>query len=853
MSSRQSSRFSKLTEHLFKYPSLLVLSIVGVSVSLTVKLKLLTGSEIDTATIIVPLIVATLASVLSIQFSRKYVEKSKALASQGELFDQVAESLDFAVDVINDPNNPRERLGAQVHRFLGETTDVQLVFADLLDRIHPDDLATFSNENDRFFSSGFDNDGVFTAGLECRIHRTNNEYRWTRVDRVMQVKQGERLCYVQYSDVQEQIQRRDKLALLAADRADNLVTVSHEIRTPLNAILGLTDLMLATRLTKTQNEYLTKIHGAADALETLVRNLLDLRRLDSGQLKVEPETVVTEDLLDNLVLMHQAVAENSGLRFLVDFSPNLPKRITTDGQMLEQIVNNLLRNAIKFTSEGMVMLSAGFTEQSDTGGVLLIEVSDTGRGIDSHRVDSIFMPFQRGNAENRVEGAGLGLALVKRFCDLLQGEVALTSEVGVGSKFSIRIPVTRLDAHAVIDRVRLEAMSNLKVLLIERRGLSASHICSVIGSWVERVDTVRDLSEALVYLEKTETDVVLVGHVFGLDELEQFVDNCNRQVLAGLKLVAIAKLETMTSRLFSLVAGVVVDPFSLKQFVGIISSENMCEDPLQSSGHSLAAGVNALTLLKNVRVLVAEDNEINQQVISEHLKQHGARVTLVDNGQQAIDALKKSDYDLILMDIEMPVLDGFEASERIKAEPGWKHIPIIAVSAGVTASQKERANLVGMRGFVGKPYKIQELLDTIEAVLVDRDLAPAQTELGFDEAPVGAVSTPEPVKFIEFDFEEASDYWPTDESLIASLRLFVEKYPAAQDLFDNKRDEQPEKLAHTLKGAAGFLGMVRYSKRLNELNLAFKNNTATDDMISDIRAQHTRVLAEVRSFLSMLE
>ncbi|NRP10602.1 MULTISPECIES: response regulator [unclassified Marinobacterium] len=853
MSAAKSPPRSQITSYLYKHPYLFVLLIVAASIALSVALTLLVGVDIGTKTILLPAIISSLVGGVSVGYSRKYIEKTALLSSQVELLDRVADSLNFAVDIIKNPNDSAEVLGDQVHRFLGEPAESQLTFADLVDRIHPNDIEAFTVRNEEFFNSELQEDGVLTDELECRIRRVDGEYRCTRINRVLTVRVDTRFCYVQYSDIEELRQRAAELEKLAHDRADNLVTVSHEIRTPLNAILGLTDLMLATRLTKTQQEYLSKISGAADTLESLVRNLLDLRRLESGQLHVEPEPELVENLLDNFVALHQPVAENSGLRFMVDFSPMLPRKIEIDAQLLGQIVNNLLRNAVKFTDEGLVMLSAGFKKSSASQGDLVIEVSDTGVGIKPSRHESIFEQFERGGAGNTTEGAGLGLALVKRLCKLMDGEVRLQSELGVGSKFSISIPVKVSYAEPIVDKAYLKSIKRVTVLLVERRGLAADHIKAVLKPWVADVQVVVDLDEATGALAKQAFDVVLFGHVLGLDQLEQFINDLQRQFGNRLRLVAISKLEGLNPRLFSLVTGVVVAPFSLKQFACILGDTRQA-GPLVAECHAnLAAEVSSLILLRDLRILVAEDNEINQQVISEHLRQRGAEVTLVGDGKQAIDALTRSDYDLILMDIEMPVLDGFEATERIKAEPGWKNIPIIPVSAGVTASQKERATSVGMQGFVGKPYKIDELLRAIETVMVDKDFAPVQADLGFEDD--SNLSSPESkvFEFAEFDFEEARDYWPTSESLISNLQLFIEKYPVANDLFDGVSDEESGKLAHTLKGAAGFLGMARYSNRLNELSLAFKNGSATADMVSDVRAQHKRVLSEVESFLSMLE
>lgn len=826
---------------IIKYPLLFVGFITTFSVLMNILLTISFGGRIDFLAFFLPLSVSATISSLSLAFVKSYVNSAEALATQSMLIDIASRSLNFAVDTIAEPGQREVDPCPEVKRLLGVNPESNLSYDDLVNRVHPSDREKFITTKQSFFSQPFNELESKTERFDCRMLFNTVGYRWVGITWVFTASHGQVNRFVQYTEIEEQKLLKMQLEQLAADRADNLLTVSHEIRTPLNAIVGLSDLLLSTRLTKTQAAYLSKLTTAADTLEILVRNLLDLRRLESGQYRVERTVTNMGDFLSRLVSFHQPVAENKNLSFLINFSPELPRSMETDSLMLEQIVNNLLRNAVKFTSDGDVMLSVRFSKGTASQGELIIEVTDTGSGILESDKELIFQQFERSKSANSIEGAGLGLAIVKRFCDLLHGEITLSSQFGVGSKFTVKIPVTVVDSRPIVDSNELASLSNFKVLLIEPRETIASHINLVLTPWVNLVQTAKELDEAIDLLASTRFDAVLFGNLFSKAEIEHFADACNTQIQDGCRLLVIPK-KGMSPEQLNLKASVIDSAFNLQQFVTLLNSKTDISLAETSQSPSFPSPLSKL------RVLVAEDNEINQQVLSENLKWHGAEVTMVFNGQQAIDKLSREEFDLILMDIEMPVLDGIEACKRIKAEPRFANIPIIAVSAGVTAAQKERVIEVGMQGFLEKPFKIRNLLATIVPVLSKREIEAAQIDSGFNELTL-ASATPQTSTAMEFDIEQALEFWPNIESLIENLQLFVNTYPEADDLFRNKSNDDAAKLAHTLKGSASFLGLTHYSMRLGELYLALNSNSATLDMIADAETQHFSVLRDIRSFL----
>ena len=830
------------------HPLLVTLLFTCGALSLIDGLRLLFNVPITLAGTLGLAFLALFTCLVMIRKAVRLSTEQREITGLVSTLEATVEPLGVAVCSVVETGAQAEHLAAHTCRFFGLPTTSKATFKDLLGVIYPDDLDDFLAENETFFEQPLEEGSVRVRRVEFRIRRPAGELRWVSAERVVALQNGERSRFVIYRDIQDERDLASKLKQIAEASESNLLAVSHEIRTPLNAIVGLTALLLDTRLNKLQNDYVLKISGAADTLEFLIRNLLDLSRLDSGQLLVEPVVFNTEALLEQISPLHQVSADMKGLRFLVDISPKLPTAINTDRQMLVQILNNLIRNAVKFTDAGLVMVSASYVLDELQGPTLRLEVSDTGPGIDPKDQESVFERFNRGAALNRMEGSGLGLALVRNFTEALGGRVELESQLGVGSKFSVSVPVELVDASPILDPETLDSLSNRRVLVVERRNLVASHMDNQLSPWVRSVVRVENKEAALRALAESSYEVVILGHYKQLTEVARL-----KAQLAGLKdqnpkLIAVVSAAGSTEGLSDCADGLIVEPFSLIQFARIFGARGAGE---QRAKARVAAPDRASSdVLLNLRVLVAEDNEINQQVVKEQLRSHGAVVRVASDGFKAIEALQKEEFDIVLMDIEMPYLDGLGAAERIKSQVGWKDLPIIALSAGITAAQKERAKQAGMCDFVAKPYKLSDLSHAIENALRSRGRESDPLQPGLFE--VDSSSREAERVFTEIDLGLAEEYWPNSSLLVQNLRRFQQMYPDASQLFDMNDIEAAQKMTHTLKGATGFLGMPSYSTALSAYNDALKQGTATREMCEGLIQQHTRVLNEIEAYLADL-
>ncbi len=819
-------------------------------VSLAVELML--GVRLNLRSILAPFIASCFISAITYFALIKFRLQKDNFAEMLTVINLSSSTLGIAFDRINTSGDERELISEQSATFFGFKYITKPTFADLIERIEPDDRYNFYQKNVEFYESPVNSGEVLIQRVEFRRICDNDTSRWTRASMVLSLQNGRRIKFVIYEDIQSLKENESRLKKVAENRAENLVTVSHEIRTPLNAIVGLTDLLSQSRLSKTQRDYTEKIQTAADTLEAMIRNMLDLRQLDSGQLQVEAESFDTESLFDQLTILHMESAKSKGLRYITDISSNLPKTIVSDQQMLLQIVSNLMRNAMKFTEKGMVMLSASHRGGDvDTGlshAELIIEVSDTGVGIAPDQQSLIFQPFNRGVARNALEGAGMGLSLVSRFVETLGGKVELVSRPGIGSKFSVIVPVKVVDTDPIIDRESIIGLESLRVLIVERRGIISSHLKSVLSPFVKLIEVVDSHKSAMPLLGSSEFDLVLFGYVQSSSQAKEIKNEIVAQTSFMPKVFLISEAIDLDPDLYTVFDAVIFEPFTLKQLVRSLDQNKIeFSDNKQESWRS---DLLFERVLKHLNILVAEDNEINQRVFFEQLRRYGAKVSLASNGREALAALQKGTYDLVLMDIEMPVMDGLTAAERIRSQSEWRALPIIAITAGITASQKSRARAAGMNEFIGKPYRFDDLYAAIERVLLAAPVKSIQAGL-FDELDVISDAGEHDVS--ELDVSLAQDYWPSSESFIENLELFVEKYPTADEVFTSEDPEILAKSAHSLKGAAGFLGMERYSANLSEFHKSLVNGSVSDVMLSDICQQHNRVIEEACLFLSSIK
>ncbi len=746
-------------------------------------------------------------------------------------------------------------------------------------QIHPDDQPLMRSHLQAHLDGDTD---AYRA--EYRVYCADGSWKWL-LDAGQVIARDERgaarrmVGVCADIDTLKQLQAELEHTLVLAEEAtraksDFLANMSHEIRTPMNAIIGMSHLALQTELDAKQHNYIDKVHRSAEALLGIINDILDFSKIEAGKLDMEVIDFRLEDVMDNLANLVGLKAEEKGVELMFDIHADVPTALIGDPLRLGQILINLGNNAVKFTERGGdIVVTVTATELSERSVQLQFMVRDSGIGMTAEQQTRLFQSFSQADMSTtrKYGGTGLGLAICKRLTDMMGGTIWADSAPDCGSTFAFTAHFQRQQGALSAPRFKTMDIQTLRVLIVDDNATSREILSEMLAQFGFAVDQAGTGQTAIALLEQADDanpyDLVLMDwkmpDMDGVATIRAIQNDASITHVPTLIMVTAYGREEVQQAAAGLdLAGFLTKP---------VTPSTLLDTIMQAIGHEIASitraasrqeeASDAVARLRGMRVLLVEDNEINQELALELLTSNGLCVEVANHGLEALHMLDNASYDGVLMDCQMPVMDGYEATRQIRAQARFAQLPVIAMTANVMTGDRDKVLEVGMNDHIGKPINVRELFTVLAkwlaplpetALQLDETCVTDNRQLPTDNAPTDAFPALPGIDTavgLAITQHNPALYRKLLLKFRASQHDFAAQFAAAHTSAD---PEAATRCAHTLKGVAGNIGATATADAARELEAACLA-AAEPAVISELLAATVAALTPVIDGLAVLE